>query len=71
MIVAGVQHQMESFPEDRALDLDRVESLLLKSKKRFTNIVIKIQPVAFKFCLTNSFLNKFRRRSTVKQHLAC
>lgn len=36
----GVQYQMESFPEDRALDLDRVENLLLKSNKRFTNIAV-------------------------------
>ena len=35
----GVQHQMASFPEDRSIDLSRVEALLATSKTAFTSVV--------------------------------
>lgn len=34
----GVEYQMESFPENRSVDLNRVESILKKNNK-FTNVV--------------------------------
>jgi 2-aminoethylphosphonate-pyruvate transaminase len=34
----GVNHQVESFPEDRSISLDKIESIL-KSGKKFTDIV--------------------------------
>jgi len=34
----GVKHHTESFPEDRSIDLKRVEDFL-KNNKSFTNVV--------------------------------
>lgn len=40
----GVEYHLESFPEHRAIDLNRVESLL-KQNNKFTNVVRMIAKI--------------------------